>query len=196
MAKDDVKNLIMTKARELIKENGGFTIKELTDATHVNIAAVNYHFGSKENLTKTIIAELVSDLKRVLIYYIEKLEQGTPLDVFMSDLVNVIYDYTVTNAGLMKYLFLTLDSQQLSATELVSAFFSENEFTALVYSHLARLIGSNNPKEIMARYMIFFATGLTPMLVGLMQGKKGISATFSDEEFKRIYIAQMLKLFN
>lgn len=196
MAKDDVKNLIMTKARELIKENGGFTIKELTDATHVNIAAVNYHFGSKENLTKTIIAELVSDLKRVLIYYIEKLEQGTPLDVFMSDLVNVIYDYTVTNAGLMKYLFLTLDSQQLSATELVSAFFSENEFTALVYSHLAKLIGSNNPKEIMARYMIFFATGLTPMLVGLMQGKKGISATFSDEEFKRIYIAQMLKLFN
>lgn len=196
MAKDDVKDLIMTKARELIKENGGFTIKELTDATHVNIAAVNYHFGSKENLTKTIIAELVSDLKRVLIYYIEKLEQGTPLDVFMSDLVNVIYDYTVTNAGLMKYLFLTLDSQQLSATELVSAFFSENEFTALVYSHLAKLIGSNNPKEIMARYMIFFATGLTPMLVGLMQGKKGISATFSDEEFKRIYIAQMLKLFN
>lgn len=196
MATNEIKELIITKARELIVEKGGFTIKELTDATNINIAAVNYHFGSKDQLTKTIITDLISDLKKVLMFYIEKLEEETAIDVFIHELVNVIYDYTVENAGLMKYLFLTFESQPLAATELVSAFFSENEFTALVYSHLAKLIGSYNPKEILARYMIFFATGLTPMLVGLMQGKKGITATFSDEEFKNIYIAQMLKLLN
>lgn len=196
MAKEDIKELILSKAHELIREKGGFTIKELTDATHVNIAAVNYHFGSKDNLTKVIISDVVNNLKKVLTYYIIRLETGIKMDEFMAELVNIVYDFTVENTGIIRYLFLSLDNQLLTTNELVHAFFSENEFTTVVYGHLAKLIGSENPKEIAARYMIFFAAGAAPMFAQLMQNKQDVKATFNDEEFKRIYVAQMMKLLN
>lgn len=196
MAKEDIKMLILKKAQELIKEKGGFTIKELTDATHVNIAAVNYHFGSKENLTKIIIQDVVTTLKTTLTAYMYMLEQGTNMYDFMTEIVNSVYDFTVQNAGLLQYLFLSFESQQETNYELINAFFSDNEFTRIVYKHLAIAIGTDNAKEVYARYMIFFATGVAPMLIQLMQGKKGVTATFNDEEFKAIYVAQMMKLMN
>lgn len=196
MARDDIKTLIITKAKELIMDQGGFTIKELTDATHVNIAAVNYHFGSKDNLTKMIIQDLIGDLRKVLSYYIFRLERGIEIEVFIRELVNILYDFTVENAALLRYLFVSIDSQQLTSNELISAFFSENDFTTVAYGHLANLIGSENPKEIAARYMIFFASGAAPMIFELMQGKKESIATFQDEEFKTYYIQQMIKLLS
>lgn len=196
MGKEHIKDVILAKARELIKEQGGFTIKELTDATHVNIAAVNYHFGSKDQLTKVIIDDVISDLKAVLTFYMYKLERGMKIDDFLKDIVNGIYDFTVENAGLLKYLFYSFDREELTTSELINAFFSDNEFTKLVYEHVAKLVDSDNPKEIYARYTIFFATGAAPMLLQLMQGKKGLSATFNDEEFKNYYVQQMMKLLN
>lgn len=195
MAKEDIKDVILAKARELISEKGGFTIKELTAATHVNIAAVNYHFGSKDNLTKMIVHDVIKDLKKVLSYYIFSLERGSKMDAFINEIVSGIYDFTVENAGLLQYLFLNLDNQQITY-ELINAFFSDNEFTKVIYHHLAEHIGTDNPKEITARYMIFFATGAAPMLLQLMQGKKGVTATFNDEEFKQLYVNQMVKLLN
>lgn len=196
MARDEIKELILTKAKELILANGGFTIKELTEATHVNIAAVNYHFGSKDNLTKIIVRDLVDDLKKVLSYYITELEQGINIEDFLRELVTILYDFTVENAPLLRYLFVTIDSQQITTNELVEAFFSENEFTTVAYGHLANLIGSTNPKEIAARYMIFFVSGAAPMIFELMSGKKESFSTFKDEEFKNFYIAQMIKLLS
>lgn len=196
MGKEHIKDVILAKARELVKEHGGFTIKELTDATHVNIAAVNYHFGSKDNLTKVIIDDVIYDLKAVLTFYMYKLEQGMKVDDFLKEIVSGIYDFTVENAGLLKYLFYSFDKEQLTTSELINAFFSDNEFTKMVYHHVAKLVDSDNPKEILARYTIFFATGAAPMLLQLMQGKKGLSATFNDEEFKNYYVEQMMKLLN
>ena len=66
MAKKDLKETMISAARSLIKEKGSFTIKELTDATNTNIASVNYHFGSKDNLSKIIITDLIVNLKEVL----------------------------------------------------------------------------------------------------------------------------------
>lgn len=196
MARDDIKTAILAKARELILSKGSFTIKELTDATHTNIAAVNYHFGSKDNLSKLIVRDLINDLKRVLSYYVFRLERGADVEKFIRELVNIIYDYTVENVALLRYLFITIDSKHITTTELYDAFFSTNEFTTVVYGHLANLIGSTNPKEISARYAIFFASSIAPMIFELVQGKEEVVISFHDEEFKNFYIAQMIKLLS
>ncbi len=51
------KDLLINKAGKLFAENGlnGTSIKKIADETEQNIAAVNYHFGSKENLFLEIL---------------------------------------------------------------------------------------------------------------------------------------------
>lgn len=196
MAKNDIKDLILGKARALVEENGSFTIKELTEATHVNIAAVNYHFGSKENLNRVIIQDVIADFKRVLSLYIFRLKKGVPINTFIPELVNVLFDFTTKNAGLIKYLFITMESQQFTADEMMSAFFSDNEFTATVYEALGRLINSDNPKEIAARYTVFFSAAIAPMVFQITQGLKGSKEAFNDQEFKEYYLEQMIRILS
>lgn len=196
MARDDVKRDILAKARELILLQGSFTIKELTDQTHINIAAVNYHFGSKDNLTRIIVQDLLSDFKRELSFYIMKLEHGVNIEQFIEELVTIIYDFTVENIALLRYFFMTIDNKNMTSSLIYEAFFKENEFTRVVYHHLAHLIGSDNPKEISARYMIFFASSVAPMIFELIQKKEDVVTTFRDQEFKNFYITQMIKLLS
>ena len=46
------KERILGAAEELFARNGfaGASLRELTSTAKVNLAAVNYHFGSKDNL--------------------------------------------------------------------------------------------------------------------------------------------------
>ena len=55
-------NIIKT-AKNLMRTNGSFTIKELADTCFINIAAVNYHFGSKDNLLTIFLQEIIYELK-------------------------------------------------------------------------------------------------------------------------------------
>ncbi len=52
------KAVLLDKAERLFMEKGvrGTSIRELSKAAGVNVAAVNYHFGSKEGLVKAVIA--------------------------------------------------------------------------------------------------------------------------------------------
>ncbi len=194
MAHKDVKATIIKAARDLIKEQGSFTIKELTAATNTNIASVNYHFGSKENLSRIIIEDLIVNLKKVLSFYIFEVAPIVDVETFIDQIINILYDYTVENAQMFRYLFITLDSQKDAAREILEAFFSNNDFTNAIYKQLSVVIGSPNPKEIAARYMIFFVSGVVPMLLELIQGKKEGIASFKDEEFKKFYLQGMRKL--
>lgn len=56
---------ILDAAERLFAENGvaGTTVRNITDRAQVNVAAVNYHFGSKENLVRAVIARRLSGLE-------------------------------------------------------------------------------------------------------------------------------------
>ena len=90
--------------------------------------------------------------------------------------------------------FVTIEGQKDVGNEILAAFFSNNDFTKAIYEQLAVVIGSNNPKEIAARYMVFFVSGVVPMLLELIQGKAESIASFTDPEFKKFYLAAMRKL--
>lgn len=50
---------ILQVTEKLLKEKGNVTIKEIADAAFVNIAAVNYHFRSKDALLQIVIEKSV-----------------------------------------------------------------------------------------------------------------------------------------
>lgn len=60
----DTANRIVSVAASLFAVKGydGVSIKEISETAEVNIAAVNYHFDSKENLFLQIIEQFLSEL--------------------------------------------------------------------------------------------------------------------------------------
>lgn len=56
---------ILDAAERLFAEHGvaGTSVRAITDQAQVNVAAVNYHFGSKENLVRSVIARRLSGLE-------------------------------------------------------------------------------------------------------------------------------------
>ncbi len=54
----DTKERILDAAEYLFARNGyrGTSLREITGRAEVNLAAVNYHFGSKKTLVEEVIA--------------------------------------------------------------------------------------------------------------------------------------------
>ena len=58
---EDTKKALLEAAKQLILERGyaGATVRELAAAAGTNLGAVNYHFGSRENLLNQAMLEFV-----------------------------------------------------------------------------------------------------------------------------------------
>lgn len=194
MARDEVKQMIIDKTKVLIQEKGTVTIKDIAGATNMNVAAVNYHFGSKDNLIQLVIFEVLDELKQEIMERLITLNETQDMDSFLFETLTLLYNFVVNNVGVTKYLFLSLDSQLLSANELINSFFAENEFTELVYKQLNLIMKTDNPKKLTTRYMIIFSSVVMPLLVQLLQGQEGVATMFTDPEFKEYYINDLLDL--
>ena len=63
MSSEDVKQKIIMTAIECIESEGlqGVTIRKIADQAGVNVAAINYHFGSKEQLFKIVMNSTLNE---------------------------------------------------------------------------------------------------------------------------------------
>ena len=60
------KDRILGAAEELFAQHGfaGTSLRQVTSRADVNIAAVNYHFGSKENLVNEVFRRRMDEMSR------------------------------------------------------------------------------------------------------------------------------------
>jgi AcrR family transcriptional regulator len=82
----DTKTRILDAAEELFTEHGfeATSLRSLTSAASVNLAAVNYHFGTKEELFQAVLTRRLDPMNQERIELLEKLERdsgGRPLSV-------------------------------------------------------------------------------------------------------------------
>lgn len=193
----EIKRKIMDTTRNLMRHNTHITIKDIADASYINIAAVNYHFGSKENLLMAVMDEVVETLKSDIIKLIEKHKDVTPIENFIESIVTYIYNYAIDNVGILNYLFLTKELQNESSNALIKTFFTENEFTKMVYQNLKQAHKTDNQKELASRYMILFSSFSIPLFIQLSEiNQKSTTKieTFKDPEFRKLYIKQLVKM--
>lgn len=63
------KDKILDAAEKLFSDNGfnGTSLREITSLAEVNLAAVNYHFGSKKELIKAVMSRYMNELSPKLI---------------------------------------------------------------------------------------------------------------------------------
>src|SRR5690606_19281519 len=163
--KDQTIRLKITEAaRTIIAQKGDLTIKDIADYCHVNIAAVNYHFGSKNDLIRIVITDILNGLKTELKNAVKTYDQNQmELSKFLTSMLSLVYNFVFENKGVLKYLFINLDHQSSSSVQLIEMFFKDNEFVELVYNSLQKNIPTKNPKELMVRYLMIFSSFMIPL---------------------------------
>src|SRR5689334_13832247 len=82
----DTKTRILDVAEGLFMEHGfeATSLRQLTSAAGVNLAAVNYHFGSKEELFQSVLTRRLDPMNQERIELLERLEResgGKPISV-------------------------------------------------------------------------------------------------------------------
>jgi AcrR family transcriptional regulator len=80
----DTKTRILDAAEQLFMEHGfeATSLRSLTAAASVNLAAVNYHFGSKEELFQAVLTRRLDPMNQERIELLERIEReagGKPL---------------------------------------------------------------------------------------------------------------------
>ena len=74
------KDRILGAAEELFAQHGfaGTSLREVTGRADVNIAAVNYHFGSKENLVNEVFRRRMDDMSRERLAALQRAVEAHP----------------------------------------------------------------------------------------------------------------------
>src|SRR5215208_2869630 len=80
----DTKTRILDAAESLFMEHGfeATSLRQLTSAAAVNLAAVNYHFGSKEELFQAVLTRRLDPMNQERFALLDELERaahGRPL---------------------------------------------------------------------------------------------------------------------
>lgn len=82
-SKPDTSQRILDVAEQLFAEHGfeGTSLRDITQTAAVNLAAVNYHFGSKEGLFQAVCLRRLSPLIADCLTELERVEQQLLLQV-------------------------------------------------------------------------------------------------------------------
>lgn len=194
MSKKDAKEVLLETTKALIKEHGYVTIKDITTHSYMNVAAVNYHFGSKDRLIEAVIIDVIDELKEIITTRLVTAEKNESMTLLLADMLSILYTFVGENAGVLKYLFLSIDNQLMSANELFYRFFEDKAFTELVYKNLSKAIKTKDPNELRARYMLIFSGAILPMLFGFLQIDEKVMEPYNDPVFRATYITQLLRV--
>lgn len=103
----ETKAKIIEVARKLFSENGfeGTSIRELAKVAEVNVASINYHFGSKEQLFFHIIQDAISNLSCSLkMLYDLHIESKTSAEDFFVDVYRYFHKNSADIVSTMKVL--------------------------------------------------------------------------------------------
>ena len=138
MAQKDTAGRILDAAEALFSEKGfaETSLRNITTKAGVNLAAVNYHFGSKKSLIQAVFARYL-----------------TPFSEQFSDQLDVIESQQNTPEQLLKLLIITLNRSGLEKPEKFGVFM---RLLGLAYSqgqgHLRKFLTSEYG-EVFNRYM-------------------------------------------
>lgn len=165
MRSNQIKQLIIEKTKELLKKNKNVTIKEIADACYVNIASVNYYFGSKDALLKIVTEEFIENLKVSLMEIITEQNGPNYIENTLRKTIQLLFERFLENAGIMSYLLENIGNEQ--GNILKDLFFTKNEFTEQIFTVFKQTTEEQNQMRLEARYIILFASFILPLVLSL-----------------------------
>lgn len=200
MKENKTSRLIIEKTKELMRNNGDVTIKDIADAAYVNIAAVNYYFGSKDNLIFYVLDEIIKELKEKIIIAINNYNASSiDFEEGIILMIDLIFSFTYENIGIVTYSFLQFGTQNKSANILLNEFLLDEEFTNLVISKLSELCNTNDTNQLYAKYMLIYSAFSVPLFIDVIAQSSDKYSILSNDnkkltEFKDAYIIELQKI--
>jgi AcrR family transcriptional regulator len=180
------KERILTAAEALFAQRGfeGASLRQLTAAAGVNLAAVNYHFGSKDHLVEQVFKRRLDQLSTRRLAALKQItgQQETTLEDVLSAFIRPALDLSHDGGGLFMRVLARAFAEH---DDSLRKFLSENyghvmrQFTA----EFARLLPDLSKEELYWR--IDLVTGaLTHAMsgFGIIQRKNDVSEVTHREQ--------------
>lgn len=139
------KELILKVTLELIKKEGfeGVTIRKIAMLAHVNVALVNYYFGSKDKLLNAVIQVLVNSLRESFDILDDETQiPREKLKSFLIQCLNTFYQYPFIGQKLLSEKPLLFESQIEYVNFLKSIGLKKMQRT------ISEISGEQNPQKL------------------------------------------------
>ncbi|MFW5838802.1 MAG: TetR/AcrR family transcriptional regulator [Bacillota bacterium] len=195
--KNGIKQKIIDTTKDLLKTQGQVTIKDIAETSYINIAAVNYHFGSKENLITIVLKDIIETLKAKVTEAIHRISKdASPIDT-LTEMLDIIYTYAIDHIGIINYLFLQHQTQNTTSSLVIQEFFKDSPFTHLVLSKLSEVTHIKDEEVLKAKYMVLFSSFSIPLFIQVLDEQSIHSNILSlkDPSFKDKYLKELIRLF-
>ncbi|MBP7370928.1 MAG: TetR family transcriptional regulator [Arenimonas sp.] len=176
----NTKERILHAAEDLFAQNGfaGTSLRQVTSRADVNIAAVNYHFGTKENLVQEVFKHRMDEMSEKRLAQLEKVIDKDPTDL-----------ESILLAFIQPALALTMDKHGGSFVRVLARAYAEKNdglrnFLSENYGQVLRAFAQaianclpNLSKEELYWRMDFVAGSLTYAMAdfGLIKRQAGVS---------------------
>lgn len=192
----DKKQHIKEVALNLFKKSGRLTAREIASNAHVNVASVNYYFGSKDNLIQEIIKTLTDELKNNIITP-DLIDQN--INVIKDHLANQLYDYTQESPGLFIYIFSAVTNQSSDSRTLLD----QMGYFEVIHHFIKALIKKHaeltDEEEVHNRVIIFTSSLAVSLITAGVVEYDGLilesrANTFVDKNQFISYVSSLFEL--
>ncbi len=184
------KTKILDAAQKLIVEVGAdkASMRKITEAAGVNVAAINYHFGSKDNLISAIVTRFLTPLEKKQTQRLREVMakyDGTPpiLEELLRSQLEPLYEFTVDHPDWMNVF------HQFAAAYENEDFFKQNlkKFIEKKLLYLADCMAQalpTLPKMTLLRRIAFFRLSAFSIMQGECMMEESIAILGIDRDPK------------
>lgn len=188
----DTKRVMIDATKDMLRQESRFTVKDICDRAYTNIAAVNYHFGDKENLVRTAMNEILGEFKQSILLLLA--DEDMSSERVMASVLNALLDFHMEYRGAVKYMLLKSDEEGVS--NLIIDFLLERSFTDSLLRRISRLTGETDRQVLFYKYSIAASAFILPLFLEETIGNEYLSLTgLAQPEKRAAFIGQIQRLF-
>ena len=160
----NTRDLLLDSAERLFAARGvdSVSLREITAAAEANLASVNYHFGSKENLVREVFARRLGPLNEERLRLLDEAERGRRrprledvIFAFVHPVVNLLSVQPDAGSDFVRLMGHVHADTNHALADLVIG--EMREMIARFISAISRALPNPEPRDIL--WKAHFATG-------------------------------------
>jgi AcrR family transcriptional regulator len=183
----DTRSKIMKTAVDMIGREGnlGVTIREIADKAGVNIAAINYHFSSKENLLEEVER---FTMEQVTLIYDHLLDEAKSPRKRLIDWAEELMRYLIDYPGII-YMIGTRILQSDNKSAGLAEYLSDSDVR--LNPVVRELTGINDEKLLSFKALQLISGVVYPTLI-YSGTKKALGQIISSGRVRKKYLAGLI----
>lgn len=174
----NTKEKILSATIELYGIKGDITVREICEKAGVNVASVNYHFGSKDNLLKEVekhYSGLLFDIQNKIIMDTKKEPREKLID-WADALMKFVLDYP---ALIMLVTNLVLQDKSYNP-EIIDKILGSIESKQNIQNIIYSLTHIDDEEILNFKYMQLFSGVIGPIIFQMIPNIKDTNNVFMD----------------